>query len=42
MDRTKRNSEILVKTVGKVFCKETVLKNKMKRTIRDEAYRTER
>ena len=25
MDRTKRNSEILVKTVGKVFCRETVL-----------------
>ena len=39
MDGTKRNSEILVKTVGKVFCRETVLKNKMKRTIRNQAYR---
>lgn len=37
MDRTKRNSKILVKTVGKVFCRETVLKNKMKRAIRRQA-----
>lgn len=34
MDRAKGNSEILVKTVGKVFCREIVLKNKTKRTIR--------
>ena len=38
MDRSKRNSEILVKAIGKVFCRETILKNKMKRTIRDQAY----
>lgn len=29
MDRIKRNSKILVKIVGKVFCREDVLKNKM-------------
>lgn len=38
MDRIEGNSEILMETVGKAFCRETVLKTKMKRAIRYQAH----